>query len=294
MRVYRFRHSRREPESKIHGPTAHPRRRRAPRTPANPFAILAADAPPSSRGLGHRPLTAETGVRIPVAVLHESPANAGLSSFSGWCDSLGVASPCTERVHESGADPLTASSAWRATDMPMPTPATADAHWLPLPSSAGLGASWIACISRRNCRSCQSARGECARIHVLAGVGTPGRRTRRNSFSQSSLMPERSYSSSWMPDQDHALILAFQVHALALRALMATSIEVESSFRSHVMRSAPGSGHSTNAPTVSTVCAGISSWRLRSSRRVRLSVARKASRSTRVVPGGIVTRGWSR
>jgi hypothetical protein len=36
--------------------------------------------PPSSRGLGRRPLTAETGVRIPVAVLR-TPRAAGLSSF---------------------------------------------------------------------------------------------------------------------------------------------------------------------------------------------------------------------
>ena len=38
--------------------------------------------PLSSRGLGRRPLTAETGVRIPVAVPHESPASAGLFR---WC-----------------------------------------------------------------------------------------------------------------------------------------------------------------------------------------------------------------
>src|SRR3954468_11968995 len=37
-----------------------------------PLKSLAAFLPPSSRGLGHRPLTAETGVRIPVAVLPES------------------------------------------------------------------------------------------------------------------------------------------------------------------------------------------------------------------------------
>src|SRR3954469_20251280 len=35
--------------------------------------------PLSSRGLGRSPLTAETGVRIPVAVLHEAPAMLGLS-----------------------------------------------------------------------------------------------------------------------------------------------------------------------------------------------------------------------
>src|SRR3954466_2163179 len=33
--------------------------------------------PPSSRGLGRRPLTAETGVRIPVAVLEKAPAPRG-------------------------------------------------------------------------------------------------------------------------------------------------------------------------------------------------------------------------
>ena len=36
-----------------------------------PLKSLAAILPPSSRGLGRRPLTAETGVRIPVAVLLE-------------------------------------------------------------------------------------------------------------------------------------------------------------------------------------------------------------------------------
>src|SRR5215207_3249959 len=42
-------------------------------TPSRPLESLA--APPSSRGLGRRPLTAETGVRIPVAVLlPERPA----------------------------------------------------------------------------------------------------------------------------------------------------------------------------------------------------------------------------
>jgi hypothetical protein len=37
-----------------------------------------AGRPPSSRGLGRRPLTAETGVRIPVAVLREPAPGAGL------------------------------------------------------------------------------------------------------------------------------------------------------------------------------------------------------------------------
>lgn len=37
--------------------------------------------PLSSRGLGRRPLTAETGVRIPVAVLTKAPEIRGLSSF---------------------------------------------------------------------------------------------------------------------------------------------------------------------------------------------------------------------
>src|SRR4051794_28824175 len=37
--------------------------------------------PLSSRGLGRRPLTAETGVRIPVAVLTEAPENPGFSHF---------------------------------------------------------------------------------------------------------------------------------------------------------------------------------------------------------------------
>jgi hypothetical protein len=39
------------------------------------------DTPPSSRGLGRRPLTAETGVRIPVAVLREPRSGVGFRRF---------------------------------------------------------------------------------------------------------------------------------------------------------------------------------------------------------------------
>ena len=39
--------------------------------------------PLSSRGLGRRPLTAETGVRIPVAVPHEAPQSRGFRRFKG-------------------------------------------------------------------------------------------------------------------------------------------------------------------------------------------------------------------
>src|SRR3954451_14353786 len=46
-------------------------------------AKLAVPWPPSSRGLGRRPLTAETGVRIPVAVLDGGPSVSGLFSFQG-------------------------------------------------------------------------------------------------------------------------------------------------------------------------------------------------------------------
>src|SRR4249919_2398077 len=46
-------------------------------SPASPAAKMPAPLPLSSRGLGRRILSPETGVRIPVAVLHESPANAG-------------------------------------------------------------------------------------------------------------------------------------------------------------------------------------------------------------------------
>ena len=42
-----------------------------------------APAPLSSRGLGRRPLTAETGVRIPVAVLLKTLLLAGFSRHSG-------------------------------------------------------------------------------------------------------------------------------------------------------------------------------------------------------------------
>jgi hypothetical protein len=43
-------------------------------------------SPLSSRGLGRRILSPETGVRIPVAVLHESLANAGFSRFGCGLD----------------------------------------------------------------------------------------------------------------------------------------------------------------------------------------------------------------
>jgi hypothetical protein len=46
-------------------------------------ATIARCEPPSSRGLGRRPLTAETGVRIPVAVPGKAPQTAGFSSSTG-------------------------------------------------------------------------------------------------------------------------------------------------------------------------------------------------------------------
>src|SRR5205823_9786940 len=51
---------------------AHPQRPTRPLVPS-----IAAHAPLSSRGLGRRPLTAETRVRIPVAVLTEPPLWTG-------------------------------------------------------------------------------------------------------------------------------------------------------------------------------------------------------------------------
>ena len=54
--------------------TARVRRRITPRRWRGALVSSPASRPPSSRGLGRRPLTAETGVRIPVAVL-KSPAN---------------------------------------------------------------------------------------------------------------------------------------------------------------------------------------------------------------------------
>ena len=45
--------------------------------------VQLAPAPPSSRGLGRRPLTAETGVRIPVAVLRAPAPRAGFSHSKG-------------------------------------------------------------------------------------------------------------------------------------------------------------------------------------------------------------------
>jgi hypothetical protein len=54
--------------------------------------------PPSSRGLGRRPLTAETGVRIPVAVLRKRPEHgrfrrSGAVRDSPW-DSRASVRPC--------------------------------------------------------------------------------------------------------------------------------------------------------------------------------------------------------
>ena len=53
--------------------------RRTPGRCQSPLLASSPTPPLSSRGLGRRPLTAETGVRIPVAVLQETPQIAGLS-----------------------------------------------------------------------------------------------------------------------------------------------------------------------------------------------------------------------
>src|SRR5436309_6135342 len=50
-----------------------------PRNRQCPSLCLPSFRPPSSRGLGRRPLTAETGVRIPVAVLREPAPGADRS-----------------------------------------------------------------------------------------------------------------------------------------------------------------------------------------------------------------------
>jgi hypothetical protein len=65
-------------------PTASTPRRRRVQTPSGPLESLA--APPSSRGLGRRPLTAETGVRIPVAVLPEPVTRAADDPITSWRD----------------------------------------------------------------------------------------------------------------------------------------------------------------------------------------------------------------
>jgi hypothetical protein len=49
----------------------------------DPFATVTPRAPLSSRGLGRRPLTAETGVRIPVAVLPNTLQIGGFHRFGG-------------------------------------------------------------------------------------------------------------------------------------------------------------------------------------------------------------------
>jgi hypothetical protein len=79
VRVYQFRHIR-EPASSEH--TTHPAESPQGTTSARaaqpiglaPYALVASIlAPLSSRGLGRRPLMAETRVRIPVAVLQSAP-----------------------------------------------------------------------------------------------------------------------------------------------------------------------------------------------------------------------------
>src|SRR3954467_6230256 len=53
------------------------------RTPTPLLIWASLSEPLSSRGLGRRPLTAETGVRIPVAVLHEARPQGGFRRSQG-------------------------------------------------------------------------------------------------------------------------------------------------------------------------------------------------------------------
>src|SRR3954464_14053362 len=53
----------------------------ARRAGSGAFVTLDVPEPPSSRGLGRRPLTAETGVRIPVAVPAKPPDARGFLRF---------------------------------------------------------------------------------------------------------------------------------------------------------------------------------------------------------------------
>src|SRR3954447_4990359 len=68
-----------------HHVRAYPREGQKTAANCGPAATLARLWPPSSRGLGRRPLTAETGVRIPVAVLPEARSGSGFLSFCLWC-----------------------------------------------------------------------------------------------------------------------------------------------------------------------------------------------------------------
>src|SRR3954451_16532620 len=61
--------------------------------------------PPSSRGLGRRPLTAETGVRIPVAVLDRGPKTSALSPFQGPVRATMRASRMRYRWSQSASRP---------------------------------------------------------------------------------------------------------------------------------------------------------------------------------------------
>ena len=98
MRVYQFRHirvpSRIEHSARLAGRGHDEQSRRAgtvvarvgSRRAGHPGALLASGAsiaPLSSRGLGRRPLMAETRVRIPVAVLPKPPRTRGFSRFQG-------------------------------------------------------------------------------------------------------------------------------------------------------------------------------------------------------------------
>ena len=81
MRVYQFRHIRAVGSEDTAPPAAARARARMGR-----FASLGTShAPLSSRGLGRRPLMAETGVRIPVAVLLMRPVPSGAFGVSGPC-----------------------------------------------------------------------------------------------------------------------------------------------------------------------------------------------------------------
>ena len=76
-------------------------------------ALLASDRsdnlPLSSRGLGRRPLMAETRVRIPVAVLREAPYSWGFSRYRAPISTLVVTSTLRGIAYSSSPTALRAT-----------------------------------------------------------------------------------------------------------------------------------------------------------------------------------------
>ena len=113
----------------------------------DPFATLVADcAPLSSRGLGRRPLTAETGVRIPVAVLGKPSKSEGFLVSGALRDTVRDGQPARLR-HVSSRARVARRTGW---------PGSARR---PLRGDAVPGGVADGCLKRRGRPQPQRARG---------------------------------------------------------------------------------------------------------------------------------------